>query len=90
MRMPLRAAMPSTVKNPTSAPSVIVPSAPQAASTPPTSAIGSVSMSSHASRQLRNATCSSSRSTTSVARPSHSSRAAACCRSAASPCSDSE
>ena len=38
----MRAAMPSTVKKPTSAPSVIVPSPAQAASTPPTSAIGRV------------------------------------------------
>src|SRR3984885_11002163 len=39
IRMPLRAAMPSTVKNPTRAPSVIVPSAPRAGGPEPLKAL---------------------------------------------------
>ena len=46
-RIPLRAAMPNTVKKPTSEPSEMIPPAIQAASTPPTSAIGNVRNSEH-------------------------------------------
>src|SRR5687767_5573102 len=53
--MPLRTAMPITVKNPTSEPSEIVPPAANAASTPPTSAVGSVRKDTEARRQLRSA-----------------------------------
>ena len=52
--MPLRAAIPSTVKNPTSDPSDSTPPPRYAASTPPTSAIGRVRNESTASRQLPN------------------------------------
>jgi len=41
-RIPLRAAIPNTVKDPTSEPREIIPPDSQADSTPPTSAIGSV------------------------------------------------
>ena len=50
--MPLRAAIPKTVKKPTSEPSERIPSLANAASTPPTSAIGSVRKDSAARRQL--------------------------------------
>ena len=52
--MPLRAAMPSTVRNPTSEPSEMIPPPAYAASTPPTRAEGSVTKDRVASRQLPN------------------------------------
>jgi hypothetical protein len=57
----LRAAIPNTVKKPTSEPSESTPPAMNAASTPPTSAIGSVRKDMVASRQLLKDTCSSNR-----------------------------
>ena len=55
--MPLRAAIPKTVKKPTSEPSERTPPPANAASAPPTSAIGRVRKASVASRQLPNAAC---------------------------------
>ena len=52
MMMPLRAAMPSTVRNPINEPSEMTPPASHAARTPPTSAEGSVRKLSVARRQL--------------------------------------
>ena len=52
--IPLRATMPRIVKNPTSEPSEMMPSPNEkAASTPPTSAMGSVRNDRAASRPLR-------------------------------------
>ena len=79
IRMPLRAAMPKTVKNPTSEPIERIPSAPSTtASRPPTSAIGKVTNERIASRQLRNEACSSRKIPIAAAMPK---RIMSCCAS---------
>ncbi len=83
--MPLRAAMPKTVKKPTSDPSDTMPPAIQAAITPPTRAIGSVRKTSRASAPARNDACSSSRIRMPVTPAVASSRLWAVCRSCYSP-----
>ena len=84
--MPFRAAMPSTVRKPTSEPSEITPPAPNAASTPPTSANGSVRNANMAKRQLRNDSCSSNRIATSASPVNNKMRSRAAFSSRYSPC----
>src|SRR5215831_10394172 len=84
-RMPLRAAMPNTVKKPTNDPREMIPPPAHAARIPPTSAIGSVTKASTASRHLRNDAWSSSRIRTPAMSEDCSSRDCAACRSWYSP-----
>ena len=78
----MRAAMPNTVKNPTSDPMERIPPVANAASTPPTSASGRVTKASSAGRQLPSATCSSRKMIASAMTPVVNSR---CLRPPAAP-----
>jgi hypothetical protein len=86
-RMPLRAAMPNTVKNPTRDPIERIPPVAKAASTPPTSAMGSVTKARRAGRQLPSATCRSRKMIASEMAPIVNSRVWAACCSSNSPSS---
>src|SRR5258706_592714 len=66
--IPLRAAIPSTVRKPTSEPSEIDPPPMNVASTPPTSAMGSARKATAAMRQLPKDRCSSMKMPTAAAR----------------------
>src|SRR6266849_1165054 len=72
--MPLRAAIPNTVKNPTREPSEMTPPVTKAASTPPTSADGRVKKASAASRQLPKAACKRRKTPTAETSPKPSRR----------------
>ena len=69
IKMPLRAAMPNTVKNPINDPSDIKPSLSTTANTPPANDTGSNREAKPASHKLLNAACSSRKITRSAARP---------------------
>ena len=73
IKMPLRAAMPNTARNPTSEPKDSTAPLSSTATTPPTRAIGSSTKVSRASRKLPSAACSSSRIVSSAAKPNTSS-----------------
>ena len=85
--IPLRAATPNTVKNPTSDPIEITPPVANAASTPPTRADGRVKKARVARRQEPKAACRRRRTPMAAAMPKRSRFCWAACRSWYSPSS---